>query len=264
MIFDTVGEKGNPRVVMLNGSFTSGSALIPLAERIADSCYVVLPTYDGHHKDGGEFTTRQGQAEKIMTYLAAEGISDIALLQGLSMGAEVALDLAVMLAESPDFTVRRCLFDGGPFFSFGPVMRAIMRKKFTGLIHGCQGKTPEEAWEHINANKMVNWMVKGDLEPYRSMIWDMAGDAPHMTDQSIANESDACYTFDFPEASPDVQATWTFSWSSNEPAHSSAKRIRKHYPHANYRDAGPLGHGGFALREPEAYADLLRALALEG
>jgi len=261
MIFDTVGTKGNPVIVMINGSFTSGKSLIPFAQNLADGFYVVIPTYDGHHEGGGEFTTREDQASKILKYLQDEGISEVALIQGMSMGAEVALDLAAMIYKSDSMNVKRCLFDGGPYFNFNPLMRKIMQKKFLKLIHDCQHGTADEIIEKFSKNKFIVWVAKGEVMSYNSMIEGVAEVSRFMSDKSIANESDACYTFDFPEVSSDEQKKYYFTWSDNEPAYKSAKSIKKCYADAEFTTAGSLGHGGFFLKKPEEYEALMRKLA---
>ena len=80
MIFETVGDKSKPVIIMINGSFCTGKGLLPIAEKISDKYYVILPTYDGHHENGGIFTTRQDQANKIIEYLRKENIKKIELI----------------------------------------------------------------------------------------------------------------------------------------------------------------------------------------
>ena len=261
MIFDTMGNKENPVIIMINGSFTSGRSLSHIAEKLVDEFYVIMPTYDGHHENGGEFSTRAIQVQKIMDYLRQEDIHEIALIQGISMGAEVALDLAAAVFNADDMNVKSCFFNGGPFFKFNIIMRKIMQRKFIGFVHACQYGTVDEIMERFAHNKMVKWMVKGDLEPYREMVQGMADVAPFMSDQSVRNESDACYTFDYPEIPQDEQKKYLFSWSSDEPAFKSYKKIKKCYPYAAYKNDGKLGHGGFIMKQPDKYAAVMRRLA---
>jgi len=258
MIFDCVGDKTKPVAVLLNGSFTSGKTLVPIAESISDMYYCIVPTYDGHHKDGGEFTTREAQVQKILDYLRGEGIHELALLQGVSMGAEVALDLAAAIYKSDDMSVAKCIFDGGPYFSFNPVMRKIMQKKFLGFVHDFQHGTMDEIIERFSNNMMVKLLAKGDASPYFSMVEGIAVCAPYMTDQSVRNESDACYTFDYPKIPDDEQKKYLFIWSDNEPAYKSAKKMKKIYTAAKFDTVGNLGHCGFLTQKPELYIEFLK------
>ncbi len=103
----------------------------------------------------------------------------------------------------------------------------------------------------------------GDKSPFKWYIKDLSSAAPYMTDESICNESDACYTFDFPDMPEEEQKKYYFTWSDNEPAFKSKKKLLKHYPHAVYRTVGSLGHAGFMSREQEKYAELIVKLAEE-
>ena len=260
MIFETVGNKEKPVILMLNGSFSTGAGLLHIAEMISDEFYIILPTYDGHHENGGSFTTRDDQAGKIISYLKKEGIGHLALVQGASMGAEIALTFASKMPEA-GISVDQYLFDGGPFFHFSGWFRAIMRMKFKSMVHQAQHGSYEEITEGFSKNKMVQWMIHGDISPYKWFIKGLADSAPFMSDASIGKESDACYTFDYPEASSEEQKKYLFIWSTNEPAFKSYEKIRKHYPNAKYWSPGDIGHCGYISRKPDEYAVFLRKLA---
>jgi hypothetical protein len=49
--------------------------------------------------------------------------------------------------------------------------------------------------ERFSKNKMVQWMIHGDISPYKWFIKGLADSAPFMSDASIGKESDACYNF---------------------------------------------------------------------
>ena len=256
MRIDTAGQKGNPVIIMLNGSFTTGRPLQRFAQQyLAEDYYVICPTWDGHDEEGGVFDTRAGQAKKILAWLKDNAITEVALLQGLSMGAEVAVELTRQIRDDDAVIVRRCFCDGGPFFAFPTPFRSLMYMKFRNFIHlGKNGQT-----EKLMNNRMIKWMVHGDIEPYREMMGDLPVDV--LTDETIRNESDACYTFDFPAFSREEQRKMVFSWSTDEPARKSAKKIKRAYPYAAYKSPGAMGHGGFILRDPEKYAAVMRKLA---
>lgn len=260
MLFETIGNKDNPVVLMLNGSFSTGKGLSGIADKIADSYYVILPTYDGHHENGGIFTTREDQAKKIIDYLTENNINHLTLLQGVSMGAEIALTVFSMLGENK-IEVDYCLFDGGPFYHFPWLMRMFMRAKFRRFVHQAQTGTLDEITERFSNNKMIKWMIHGDISPYKWFIEGLADSAPHMSDESVNNESDACYTFDFPTLTEEAQRKSVFIWSTNEPAFSSFKKIKKCYIHSRFASPGDLGHCGFMARKPVDYADFMRLLA---
>lgn len=41
MIFETVGNKEKPVILMLNGSFSTGAGLLHIAEMISDEFYII-------------------------------------------------------------------------------------------------------------------------------------------------------------------------------------------------------------------------------
>ena len=260
MLFETAGNRDNPLIVMINGSFTTGNGFANFAEKyLKDDFYVVAPTYDGHHEGGTVFDSRKGQAAKILQWLKSEGFTNIAVLQGLSMGAEVAVELMHLISQDGTITVNRCLFDGGPFFAFPAGFRKLMYFKFKGFLDSGKKKGTEE----LMHNRMVRWMMGDDMDKYLDSMMDVFGTIPVqlITDETIRNETEACYTFDFPGFSEEEQKKFVFSWSVNEPAAKSRKKIREHYPYAVYKTPGALGHSGFMIKEPEKYARVLRRLA---
>jgi len=259
MLFDTAGKKGQPVIVMINGSFTTGKGFLKFAERyLADSYYVVIPTYDGHHEGPEVFDSRAGQAGKILNYLKQENLRRIAVLQGLSMGAEVALELMHQIDEDQSIKVEHCFFDGGPYFHFPAFFRKIMYVKFKSFLDSAEKKGTEAMME----NSMIKWML-GDMSAYEENLRDVFGSIPAgvITKETIKNETEACYTFDFPEFSPEMQRKFVFSWSDNEPAKKSQKEIIKHYPEATYESPGSLGHSGFMIKDQRGYAKRLMDLA---
>ena len=61
MKFKVLGEKGNPIVVMLTGSFCPGECLEYIYSRM-NHYFIIVPTYNGHYKDSKDFTTREYRA----------------------------------------------------------------------------------------------------------------------------------------------------------------------------------------------------------
>lgn len=268
MIFDTLGDHNNPVMVMINGSFCSGKGLLPIAEKFAEEYYVILPTYDGHYTKAGdvsecsEFTTRREQAKKILQYLKERKIETVELIHGISMGAEVALDLVDEIVQDQSIHIVHTLFDGGPFFHFPYVFRLIMRKKFLGIVHKFQKGNPEDTIAEFLESKLANWILKGNTPPYRNMIADMCSVSRAISDTSVKRESDACYTFDFPVIPQEIQERFVFSYSNDEPANKSQKKMKKCYPEAKFHNAGNLGHCGLLVRKPKEYEEYMRKILL--
>lgn len=98
MKFNVMGEKGNPVVVMLTGSFCPGECLEYIYSRMQDY-YIIVPTYNGHYKDAKDFTTRENEAKEIRGYISNLGIDYIRMIYGQSMGSEVGMELYRQLSN---------------------------------------------------------------------------------------------------------------------------------------------------------------------
>ena len=80
MQFKVLGEKGNPVVVMLTGSFCPGECLDYLYLRMK-KYHVIVPTYNGHYKDSKDFTTRENEAREIREYLHELGVEQLHIVR---------------------------------------------------------------------------------------------------------------------------------------------------------------------------------------
>ncbi len=130
------------------------------AKRIPPCYYVIMPTLDGHGHDGTDLLTVDKEAEKIINYLKENGISRLELIQGSSMGAEVALEVKRQ-ADINSISTGICFFDGGPFFWFTPWFRAVMRARFRKLVKILDTDDPNAAVENLRNNKFFAVRCKG-------------------------------------------------------------------------------------------------------
>ena len=110
----TLGSRENPAVLMIPGMFCTGDMPEKVARFLEKDYFIILPTLDGHHAEEPVYYDKQTDGQKIVSWLHENRIEKLALLQGTSMGAEVALETACQL----DIPVSCYLFDGGPFFRF--------------------------------------------------------------------------------------------------------------------------------------------------
>lgn len=110
----TLGNKDNPAILMIPGMFCTSDLPEAVAKYLQDDFYMILPTLDGHHKEEPVFYSKQDDGREILQWLYENGVKRLTLLQGTSMGAEVALEVARQI----DMPVEHYLFDGGPFFHF--------------------------------------------------------------------------------------------------------------------------------------------------
>lgn len=99
MTFATLGDRSRPAALLIHGMMCTGKDCEPFGQYLAEDYFVIMPTLDGHGGDGTDLLPVEGEVEKLLRYLRENEIGSLALVQGSSMGAEVALALVKRLTE---------------------------------------------------------------------------------------------------------------------------------------------------------------------
>lgn len=257
MTFETLGDKNNPAVLLIHGMISSGADCEPFGRYLADEYYVIMPTLDGHGDDGTDLLPLDGEVEKLVGYLKENGIRSLAMVQGSSMGAEIALAVAARLEEEK-IPLTCGFFDGGPFFHFNPVFRAFMHRKFSSLVKVFDTDDHEAAFNGLMNHPFLRFVAKDRAAQYEPLIRSMTRKRRHFSEKTVRNLVDICYKCDLPAFGADAQKRMVFFFSDEEPARKSRKRLLKAYPGAEYRDIHGYAHCGYQTSEPEKYAGILK------
>lgn len=212
MQFKVLGEKGNPVVVMLTGSFCPGECLEYIYSRMANY-YIIVPTYNGHYKDAKDFTSRENEAREIREYLYRLGIERIHMIYGQSMGAEIGMELYRQLIDE-GIKISNLFFDGAPMIRLSRAYKAFMRLKFSTMITMFRDKNIDEA---LNM-KFLKKFAGNKINSLKPMIESLIMIAPYLSDNSLKNEVECCYTFDFPMLDCDMQKNTYFFYGEDEKA----------------------------------------------
>lgn len=255
MIFETLGDKSKPAILLIHGMFCSGSSCKLFAKYLENDYYIILPTLDGHYNNSPDYISKEEEAGKILDYLRKNGIQRIALLQGTSMGAEVAMEIK----RQSNIRIDKCFFDGGPFFDFPKWFKKIMEKKFKGMANVLSSDDPQKAADDMMNNVFVKWLAGKDTDKYKKILADMTQAKKSFSDTTVKNVTETCYAFKLPDFDTETQKSFLFFFSSDEPAHMSKKRLVKKYGNANFKDIKDYGHAGFQMAEPKKYAELLHS-----
>ncbi len=255
MRFKVLGEKGNPVVVMLTGSFCPGECLEYLYSRMK-KYYVIVPTYNGHYKDSKDFTTRENEAKEIREYLYALGVEQIHMIYGQSMGTEIGMELYRQLSED-GIKVYKMFFDGAPMIRLSGAYKAFMRFKFATMIKMFRDKTVDDAMNM----KFLKQFAGNKLNSLKPMIESLVMIAPYLSKNSLKNEVECCYTFDFPALDDAMQKNTYFFYGEDEKAYKSCyKFIQKAYPNANYCVEKNHGHMTYSCECTDEYVNLLQEI----
>ena len=258
MKFDCYGNKTNPCVIMLSGSFCPGNCMEYIYKRICDDLYIIVPTYNGHYEGSREFTTRQNEAAEIVRYLIDNNIANIKMIYGQSMGAEIGIELISQLNRA-GIGFDCAFFDGAPCITLSKIYKNFMYFKFRTLINIVRKKSVDELLEW----KFLNQFTNGDTESLRSMIEDVAAISPYLSNKSIKNECECCYTFDFPVMDKEMQNKLYFFYAKEEKAFKMCfKFVRKAYPDAHFKVVKGYGHLTYSVRNTDKYVGFLKRLCL--
>ena len=260
MTFETMGNKENPAVILIHGMLMSGEDPLVFGKYLADEYYVISPTLDGHGDDGSELESAKQEARNIVDYLISAKISDIALIQGSSMGAEVVLAVRSE-CKVRGLNVGHCFFDGGPFFNFNPIKRFFMTLVFRRLTKIFENE-PDKAFEKLTKNRFLKFVVKDKMKDVEPLIKKLTEKRRIYSKKTVAGMVKTCYNCLLPEFTKKEQQSFVFFFSLEEPARQSKARLKKAYPYSIYRDIKGYSHCGFQFTRPEAYANTLKKVIL--
>lgn len=254
MRFNKFGDQNAPTIVMLSGSFVPAKSMDNIYDELKENYYIIVPDYNGHYKNSGTFTTRYNEAKEIKKFLIDSGINNIDLIYGQSMGCEIGMKLLKQLLNE-NISVGKAWFDGAPFIKLSFLYKKFMYFKFKTMINMFRNKTTDE---------VMNWKFfkkfAGDkIEQLRPMIESMMLSTPYLTDESIKNETECCYTFDFPEMSEDMQKNICFFYGEDEKAYKSCfKGVDNAYPRSKKIIKKNHGHLTYACECTMEYIDMIK------
>ena len=255
MKFYEYGEKNEQVIVMLTGSFCPAGALEYLYKDLADEFHVILPEYNGHY-EGSTFTTRQNEAGEIRKYLKEKEIDSVCMVYGQSMGTEIGMELTSQLIKI-GVEVGCCFFDGAPMIRLSKPYKMFMNFKFRTMIRMMKDKTIDEVIQWKFLNKFTN----GDTESLRPLIASLIKIAPFITDESIYNENECCYTFDYPKMSDEMQRNIYFLYAKDEKACKSCyKLVKNAYPKARFKVLDGYGHMTYSVKCQPEYIKMLKKI----
>ena len=93
------GKHNEDTVLLLHGGGLSWWNYREVAKLLEEDYHVILPVLDGHADSDAAFTTIEENAARLISYIDTHFGGQIAVLCGLSLGGQVALE---MLSQRPD------------------------------------------------------------------------------------------------------------------------------------------------------------------
>jgi hypothetical protein len=178
------------------------------------------------------------------------------MVYGQSMGAEIAIELVHQLLEE-GITVEKAFLDGAPCIKLPKPYKAVVRAIFLKMSRLLR----ENKTNDMMNMRFVRQLTNGDTESLRSMMEPVMEVLPYLTDESVINQTECCYTFDFPAFDENDQKKLYFLYAREEKAYKTCfRKVKKTYPNANYKVVTGYGHMTYSTRETEKYTQMIRII----
>ena len=231
-------------VLLLHGGGLSRWNFRAVAGAMGDGYRVILPVLDGHAGSEHDFTSIEDNAQRLIDRIDAELGGHVAVLGGLSLGAQVALE---MLARRPDVCGHAILESASVIPSrataalLGPSVAAsygLIRRRWFARMQAAYLRIPEDLF--------------GDY--YR--------DSCAMTRENLTRVLRASTLYALPEGLEAVRARVRIVVGGREQAamKRSARLLHELIPGSALEIRPGLRHGEYSLCTPQAYADDLKEM----
>lgn len=239
------GKANAPAIMLLHGGGLSWWNYREPAERLARDHHVILPILDGHSGSDRGFTCVEDNAAEIIGFIDRELGGSVALLGGLSLGGQIALE---MLSQRNDIC-RRALIESasvvpseltraliGP--AFGSCYGLIKRVWFSKLQFRALGIKPALFEDYYRDTCGIS---------RQDMIAFMKASASYSVKPGLAGCSARTYVY--------------VGEREKRPMRRSAELIRDALPHSELRSLPGMRHGEFSINHPEDFARAVGGIA---
>ena len=236
------GKQNQDAVILLHGGGLSWWNYREVAKLLEKDYHVILPVLDGHADSNTAFTTIADNAARLISYIDTHFDGQVAVLGGLSLGGQVALE---MLSQRPDIC-RYALIEStlvkaskltaaliGP--TFGMSYGLIKRRWFANLQAAYLG-IPKELFEDYYRDTCA--ITKADM---------------------IAFLKANC-TYKIKAGLAETTAKVKIVAGSREQKNilDSAKLIHQAIPGSQLEILPGLRHGDLSINHPERYVQILK------
>ena len=236
------GKQNQDTVLLLHGGGLSWWNYREVAKLLEKDYHVILPVLDGHADSNTAFTTIADNAARLISYIDTHFDGQVAVLGGLSLGGQVALE---MLSQRPDIC-RYALIEStlvkaskltaaliGP--TFGMSYGLIKRRWFANLQAAYLG-IPKELFEDYYRDTCA--IAKEDM---------------------IAFLKANC-TYEIKTGLVETTAKVKIVAGSREQKNilDSAKLIHQAIPGSQLEILPGLRHGDLSINHPERYVRMLK------
>lgn len=243
MRYREFGPNGGKAVVLLHGGGLSWWNHRAAAEALAGDCHVVLPILDGHGGSDRPFTSIEDNAREILSWMDERLGGRVALLGGLSLGAQVAVE---MLHQRPDLC-NAALVESA----------ALIPDRLT---HALVGPAFGSSYGFIRRRWFSKLQFRSlHMDP--ALFEDYYGDTCALEKRDMIAFLQASAAYALPDLSAVTARVAVYvGEKENGRMQQSARRLTAALPRATLHTLPGLYHGEFSLNHGTEYAQAIRAL----
>ncbi len=154
MLFETLGNPGNPVILFFHAMGVTGRSSEPVARYLADSYFCIMPTATVYCR-GQRYVSKADEVRQVERFLEDSGIDHLELVVASSLGA----DLAVALLAHGKVTVDHVFFDGGQFAQISRRTRRLMCPLLYLAIKSL-------CWSKGGTLRHILWCDNDAIKPY--------------------------------------------------------------------------------------------------
>ena len=232
------GQRGAPAAVLLHGGGLSWWNYREAARLLQQKMRVVLPLLDGHAGSDRHFTSIEDNAREVIGWIDAELGGSAAVLGGLSLGAQVAVE---MLRQRPDIC-RGALIESA----------SVLPMRLTGALLGPSVRmsyplVSKEWFTRLQFDALH--MPQALYEDYRRDSREIA-----LEDMLAFLRANAAYALGDGLNKTRARIEICVGGRETGGMRRSAKLLHEAMPGSALRVLPGLRHGGLSIGQPEEYA----------
>ncbi len=237
MYINEYGNKEYPVVILLAPMMVSGSDLYELLSPYFTKAYHIIAPDQGGHGKSGAYVSADEEYKSLKAYLTKNGIKEIKLVYGASLGVAVAYRLFL----DPDFKVDHAWFDGVALSRNAGFAEWFMKKLFRS-----RKKKLEKT--HVEASESLVKMYGYDFAKMMTRNFE------RITPDDIDAICYACCHYDLRKLTDEEQQKLHLDFGEKDfDLKYSRKTIPTYMPKADMKIRKGYAHCGYMADKTEEY-----------
>ncbi len=243
------GRENKRAIVLIHPSLVTWDYFERVWPLLENDYHVVVPVLPGYDlSNDSDFISVERHAEEIANWLLEQGIANVHVLYGCSMGGSIALRMAV----DGKLPIEHVVMDGGitPYQLPYIATRFIALRDFLMMVLGKWGG------ERLMAKAFSSSEYSDDDYAY------IANVMRHCSYKTLWNTFDSCNNYRMPKEPLHLAADMHYWYTEKERKARDwdIKYMRKIVPQTRFKAFKGADHGELAFFAPERFAEEIRAL----